>query len=887
MSTKKQSIHVDRAVWDLADWMAMSSAGQSEVFRETGDPLSVLSSTQHTLGGSDAGKSICFGRILLALPHLGWYSVSIEQLGSIIPCCQLSSESTTGLGPTSTSCLQPGTEVMVYRFPGGSPRYGVILGSLPAMTQDGSMLFPDYTVQAGNTGFKKEGYFQSYIQKLKDLGGAMDWAAGRPLDQNLFDHGVTTFTGVGYHVDPLFACLRVDETCGLFLHYHDRHTVLAGQSLQVVSSAHVEEFQDDCGELVSFRGEALYPWEAVGRFQPEQDAGEDNTATDVVFDRPVAAVEPSGGYEQTAFYRYQEYGGYLGQGRMRQMSLPPQNPTSEFWTFGSSDIPVTVFREQILPDGTLLQQSAKQMIFAKRAAIAGPIAKRLREDYSDEADNPTNYRASGQGSNGVEHIAEEPQLPGSDPSLSLAAALADVHAWAFNWAGTFPFHYHSNDYELPEESELPLNKVQMGAPDYSALVTGHWLPDSGYQLLRVDDVRGNARYFEAASHISLLEDGNVVLGGGGGCQLSFINGNAILDAPGGFWVRVGKSIINLAGDDIIHRAANSIDQTAGKDIRQKAEVNLLTLSGNSGYGGTLLENRAHSNEQHFPNPGGEAIRASGVVVKTAAGPFAALSGEIYLQTRSGPLVLDANRGLAPINTVSSQFHRYMRTQASDIFLDSRNQVINSHYWNSTGASINGSVQMLGNLQVSGSGLFKYSVATSDGHFASPAGGQVGQLLNSDAERVKFDTQYERATEAKESFEEGFSTSISERYYLSGKIGNSDQQALIEFGLRTDSNYGTLNLRMPAALWQQQADATQAGQLWNEPDVLYHKKPQIPWPGKAVWEGASLLMLTPEQSPLYDWAAGRDKPRGDGAYERPQLPAMEPVVMKEHYRIFGG
>src|SRR5207244_2245705 len=110
---------------------------------------------------------------------------------------------------------------------------------------------------------------------------------------------------------------------------------------------------------------------------------------DVQFGVAKAKLEPSQA-DQQPFFRYQEYGGYLGQAHTRSVAIPPEG--GEVNRFSDKTAIPGVFREVIGLDGTYALESAKRIVLAKRSLI--PIPKRVKpaESYEEtDADNNTNY----------------------------------------------------------------------------------------------------------------------------------------------------------------------------------------------------------------------------------------------------------------------------------------------------------------------------------------------------------------------------------------------------------------------------------------------------------------------------------------------------------------
>lgn len=886
--TKSDNPSFDRTAVDLRNASDQASPGDHMVHDSARDPFSSATSHLLSLGGE---CRIIYGKIMHSLPYANWYRVFLDEGNGDLPCCKLSADSNLqALGSREIGPLLPNNDVFVLRHPDGL--YGYILGVVPPIVQDGNFVHPDWISQGSGTGIKREPHYRELFTLLAEEGGIMDFSNGRPLDSTIFDWGRIDELGGRLHMDQFMKQFAMDEVTGLFLFYHDQLTRLAGHNLDIRSGAHTESVRDDEGELQVIRGESLYPWEALGAYTANAQVRRTNSNTDVQNTKFESKYEPTD-EKQIPFRRYREIGGYLGQGRVREMMLPPSS--GEIHTLGTGGALQGVFREQIFPDGMYALQSAKAVVIAKRAPI--PVARQLKvpEDYSDDADNPENYKASGFYGEGDDHkVADLKRENDSNaPALLTAAGVMDLHAHTFNWKGLHTFHYHAKDYQLPEESELPLNKVQ-GATDYSRLGSRMYMDVPDPKQLRVDHRYGNVRYYEVMSHLTLTEDGAVVISDGYGAEIKLHGGSIFFDAPGDIFFRSGRNIVNMAGQDINLRARHSVDVSSSeKDVRFKSEHNMQFLAGNGGKGAMLFENKSKGTTQDYSNKIGEDVAGTGIVFKSANAPVFCMAAGIYLRTGSsegeiqpGDIVLDADKGKRNIQTVSRSFVRMVDSSLRDIFGIEQQKTVN--YWSSNVALVNSAAQFNGNVTVAKNGMIvQGNVSIVGGHIGTENSAQykglVGELKNESLEKpTTFLEQLGETFESQISDAKDTRTQYTDDYYGEQKMGSDQIQKDLAFSFRNETQYSTDDFKFPEANWQRiQRLGGGGGTHWDEKIVKYQGQELMPYPGKQKWKDENTFCtLDPT---LYDAALHCDKARGSD-YEDASYGEFATKVPNDSYLV---
>jgi hypothetical protein len=839
---------------------------------------------------------VFFGRVQFSMPYFGWYRVALADGQGIWPCTlSLNDTSPNIIGPRSTAVLPPDTKVAVTFEPNSS--VGNIIGVLPEIIMDGSQVFSDCVAQGNNVGVKKNGYYWQYITQLADDGGVLDFSSSRPMDGTIYDWGIMAETGVGVHVDPDMTFLRVSEDCGVFAFVFDHFLRVTGHNSEYISAAHRTEYRHDEGEHRITKNEALYPWEALGAFEFGAQVFRENSDVAVQYDKPEAKFEPLMA-DQQPFYRYREHGGYTGQGRIREMVLPPDGVSgSELNRYGSTQNYLGVFREQIGIDGLWAVESAKGVVLAKRSLVASPREVRPCDDYSQECDSKENdnYKFSGLFGGGKEHKVGDIENPAGDNApLMSACGVLDAHTQYFNWRSVHPFAYHEKDYRLPEESELKLARNQTG-PSFADLKDRTWLKRPEPKKQRVDHRMGDVDYWELYSHITLTEDGGVVIHGGHGEEIRMVGGNITISAPGNIFLQSGKSTVLLSGDDAVVRANNSVDISANKkDVRLKAHVNLHAVSGVSGEGGTLFENQAKTEYQVYPETGGEDIRSSGIVFKAANSQIAAMGKDIYLRTGNvdagiagGDIVLDAAKGDRNIIATCGEFRRFMRSRAYDAFGFPNVRSVNAFSQSET--LLGSQIRVRGSMDVRGGIRAREGVTVASGHFMSQVGGEVGRLRNPELVREQIETMQQTQEDFRKTASGNYEGSFTEQLYRDEAIGNAETQKKISFSYRTEKQYGTdRDFVLPQTHYQILANANSGGTtVWKEEVVKYQGKETMPWPGLRNWrDDQTFLTLPAEEFKMYDLEEARAKPREHGVeiYENASYGNFQRQYPDEHYRV---
>lgn len=897
----------DRRVSDLVNrYLSEHLRGKSPQ-QPVNDSLHSLNSE---MGQHDYRRPLQTGRIVHSLPFCNWYKVQPDGPTAAIPCCALA-ETSAGLlpiGPRPVSCLPAGSFVVVWLPPG--QLWGIIMGSYtpPAAGPGGGL--PDWVLQGSQAGIRREKAYTEPFTLLFKEGGVKDFSAAAPLDSTTLEWGRMTATGVGLGLDEWMTWLRASELAGLWFHYFDHHARLAAWNFDLQTAAHELVVRDDEGEPRLIELHNTYLHEALGLYAPGQPASATFDAKKVQTEIPRGARDLADDEEDLQpIARYQEFGGYLGQGRLRMVMVPAQDTGKRFYADDPRSTPdFGVFMESIGLDGSYALTSAHSISLRKHVLIPVPKEMRRPEDQKigDDA-RKKNYRFAGfegESSDAPEHkIASTPNAGTPDDApLRRAAAVLDMVAFGLNWKPLHPFHYHEADYAVPQMSDL---EHKSGVPsraqdvlDFSALRGRSHMPGPTPARVRVDHRYGEVEYASRTAGIEFTPDGEFVIYSGSGVRITSAGGNLQVDLPGDVILNPGRSLVGIAGDDVILRARRSADLTAGTgDLRLKGEGNVQLLSNS---GGVLIESFAPF-AADFEDKVGEDVVSGGVVLKSKQGAVVAWGGEVLLRTggtesglSSGNITLDAGKGNggrvlmagATVTTyAASVFNVYIGPSGAG-----GSEVRSSFLLASNGGTLDGSLLVGGFMGITGDIVQDGSMFNRNGYASVNNNPDIGKGRADDLSR-SLSSVSKTLDEVTSAGEESHQADFTDGIWADGRPGNDRLISMVGFSYRDvddNSQYGTGNFRMLESYWtqMQRLGLGSGGQSWGaEPVVSYQGRQQLPYPGKAKWTDETTLLRLSNLT-LYDAATGRpvDRP---GPYAEPELADWDPVPPAEGMKSIEG
>lgn len=810
--------------------------------------------------------TLTLGMVTAALPQLHSYRVQTATHSAIIACKLQMLGSTEPIGVRETAPIALGSVVVVGRVE-GLP-YWAIMGILPKMNLAERLQYFDFLQYGSNTGLNKERGYHAVLDCATE-GDMLNFNCLRPIDTQAGDLGFMASSGVHLTLDEQQAVLALHDGCGLFLNSYDDHARFIAACMEITTLGAAWRSFDDEGELSSEFGETPYPWEALGAYTPSETIQTTLPITDEEAMAEFGPVKPAQA-AQEAFWRYREYGGYLGQGKRRMVVARPLE-ASGVRHLGDSLDDVGLWEEVVDLTGYHVTRSARGILMAKETLL--PVPRRVHQtaDSANGDDRQKgNYRFAGQYGDGEQHTLKGVSFANdkSRPIKSLAGQ-ADQSAHQSNWIGLHPFHLHANDFHLPQEDETPLYEAP-AALDFDGLVRKPVETEEVGVTLNIDHRFQNVKYYRGRSFVHLLPDGGVMVGEACGATISLTGGEIYIDAPGGIHVRAGRNVNLDAGFDITMRAQKSIDSVASTgDHRAKAHGNMQLLAGDGGQGGILLESAATSANNDFTKTGEEAV-SSGILLRSAHGPVITAAKDIYLRTGSdgieeGQIVLDAAKGQKSIVTYSDAFVRYTGN-VLDNFTTSG--VVSAANFSSSDGNL-----FAGSLFCGAQGIFDGDmiangnvIAAAGNVLATSGAPDVGDLkgeglskLKASLSTIRKDYQKgvkSQATAFKSLFEgalyKGPSGYGSETLQSRGKFSYRDTEDGKQYGITPDS------LVVLEPRWQQMVRNNEAtgGQAWKE-KPLSSDKNLYPFPGKKAYEGSVLYQYAYN---CYDPETGAAKPR---------------------------
>lgn len=853
------------------------------------------------------------GRVVLAMPYIHCYKIQLTgRQGSCIATAA-ARNSHNPLGVKTGDAIPPNSTVLVWKPANAGLAY--IISVLPQPTVTDLFNASDMVQQGGNSGPKKVEAYRNIPKATAAAHGWVSQSCGRPMDGALGEYVRMSETGIGLLIDSFQAYLRANEACGLWLNYFDSYAKLAGLSLQIQSYCEHVTQQYDEGELLSMRGYATYPWEAVGMYGYGEKFTKENEAKQVQLDREFPfATEDLDKQDIMPVYRLTDHTGYLGQGFNRTLVRPAKESGPRLRTEADQDKDVGLFNEFLTLDGSYGVRSAKQILFVKYPLIPNPRRKRLAEDaQGDDLIENNDYRFSGVYGAGDEHkvLEWDDSQVNTVPNMLRSAGVLDLLTRHFNWKSTHPFEYHSKDYSYPEEGD---NDSQLtGVKFYRGRFFESYVEAFPKQL-RIDERYQNVNYYDTTSFFTLNEDGSVVIGDGYGSQITMAGGQIRLEAGGDVMLMSGSRVVTLARESIT-RARDSVDISASNnDVRIKAERNLQMLGGNAGFGTVLIESKGKGIFQDYERKVGDDVNGGGIVLLSRGGSVNMMSKTAYVRTgvdegnaeSTGDFVIDCANGRSSMVSYASS-HLFFNSQGIGIWHSPVGQdsidLTQSHFLGPSFSKINGPTVM--NKTVC---IVKKGGLGVDGDIIGTGGAYVLKTMASYKARI-FDSSQQRFREQVNQFiqsYEGFSDLhvvagtpqfrfyYPELYWLDNHPGNTELlENDIGFSYRDKSeegeayNYAKEKFFLLEPRWQQlerlglvQSSSTAT---WKEKAVNYQGKELYPWPGKINWVDNSTL-LQYDEFVLFETDKAKSRKDNREDYEEPLFNDWQKQVCDGNYKL---
>lgn len=921
----------------------MTTAAHGAHLHAVADPNGMQ--TGFMTGFQDTGR-VHTGIVVDGTAIANCYRVHLDGGHCPVFAASMSHTSQSCLGATEINSYAPGTRVAVMYQ--AKDNKAVIIGSFTDGLDIGKRAFHDYVSQAARN--RVDDCHKKYIKQDK-AGSIVDYSNWRPYDGTLASEwGAIATTGLGVTLDDFMVRLSVNEFTGVYGFYHDNLLRVAGYNMQTWTAGSERDAYMDQAECNDYQGYTPYPWEGVGILQPgirvieQYDAG----CYHCFKEKPYYSRWENKYEWAQPYHRTQTFYGYIGQGGRRSVTAPPQGEIK--WTYepNPGGEPPPPFDSAIESskgfsngcvggpskdkspdsmqpmyglcednralDGRIFMASAKGVTIAKRVLL--PMPKRLKRPEDPQGDEAKkNYKAASMFGSGPDHPITG-TLRTTDttyPNMQRAATVMDLHAYLYNYSGFHAFYWHAKDYKLWEEQELKYADVLQKIPEFSRLATEKmYLKEEEPKFFEIDHrykKSGPQKFYETTCHLSLLEDGGVVIGDGYGAEIRMSGGVVIISAPGDVWLKGGRDVQAWAGNDVIARANKTVDISATeKNVRIKAERHVLVLSGNDGkMGGILLESRGATKEFDFEKCG-EQIKFSGVVARAPKSQVVGLARDIYLRTgggevEEGDITLDATKGRKNILTKSaniysfvtrSVFHFFGNPQGEDSWTTDK-----SNYFDADFTLLCGPIGTDADIVIDGNVLARGSTLCSRGHiftevaargfiFVAPCDGKCQADVDAAVEAVR-QAINETLPQAGDKVHSGI---IEPNWYKEKRAGNSRVMTIMEFSFRTNDDYKITDFLLYEDRWAQWARiGGQQPKKWTERPVKVKVCGETyPFPGEKwlvsepAYREEDFSMVVFEKGGLIDLRRGK-APGLAGPYRDPQYgKGLPPKVINGNYPI---
>lgn len=825
------------------------------------------------IGPATLGLTTLLGRVVTVLAGPHWYVVQFEGGLTQLPCSFLGAGTMGVVGARPLAQLAIDDLVLVAW--NERMEHGIILGSLPQPMSNPALCLADAIGQGSGVGLQQERALRELFGSLNG-GDITDWSSGRPFDSvQAGENGWITENGHLIFIDSRMLALRISEMCGLWAFADDELLRLLGRNMQVRTSASWCEHFDDEGETSILTQVFPYFWERQGAWKFGQKVYREVPVEQLQTDKPFLSMLEPLHDDQQPFGRVLRVDGYLGQGGLFQVRLPPVVETDDedepldVNRAGVDRSLAAVFSQSVGLEGSLQITTAKSVLISKR--IVQPSAKQRHTPEDGTGDTSENYRASSMQGNGPDHrISGQPLNEDEDtPELTALAGTADRHTYQAEYQAVHPFREHKRDWHTPDSNALGQMGGQLQAKiDFSKLRTKDYIPAPAMIPVRVDHRYKEVHYFPNNSYFELADNGTVLIGCGWGAQVEMTGGNIELRAPGDVRIRAGRSIVLEGGSDVVVRSRNCVDvSTTRGDIRIRS--------------GDTLKLKADDVEIYSDGD---------ITSRCINGGFRAWTQDVYLRSGAGDggaggIVLDAGKGLGVVTSYGKSIENYATEGVFHHLLNGAGAIILSNIFGLEGAVLGGSVAVEDCLAVGANLYVDDWIVSVSQHIvtAQAATYNYQTALLSGANLTAAQTKIARVaaaqTEIQDKGEEGFAANYTGCVYAVNGHGDDDLIADTLFLYRSTEQYGTAEQVVFEARWQQIARLTgQTMDTWTEED----EGGTYPYPGADVWvDSEAYKQCDPK---IFDVAAGSPKATTEDAYKAPQYAEATSLVLDGNYYV---
>jgi hypothetical protein len=495
----------------------------------------------------------------------GLYSCVVTIRGMSYVCSVLNSTIASVVGYSECKLPVEGTRVLVY-LPDAEGKHGYILGVLPYTD-----VFPRQ-----DTKPERSSTVNPYMQELLD---EFDGFGQEVTEKNTFNKSIDTSYRPISTLPGDYALLNL-RMSGIVLSEFDVRLQAGASYININESSSTLEFNTLGFKHIEFSGttnhfvdHGLISNETTFTPMQGEGFGGDSTYTKGTFTdssteskfKVKTAVEL-----QTAKSRIKSFIGYLGNVFNFFIGRPDRN--IKFLSMNDKPKDEGVLHANIDYDGRVAVRSAGGFSVERYDRIPVPFRKKYHWDPEGNQDDITQEIIT-------------PFETNEEYPHSRSLELSDRMALEFKRAYQRIDEY-TKDFYIPEEGDSEI------APKNDANLKEEI--KGGDNLTKSHDVEANDG---KRSGIYLGDDGSVIIRDGWGSEIVMEGGTITMSSPSNINILPGKSLVMLAGDDLIGKAFNSIDMYAtNHDFRLKAERNIHICAGSDDgeapLGGILIESKA-------------------------------------------------------------------------------------------------------------------------------------------------------------------------------------------------------------------------------------------------------------------------------------------------------
>lgn len=578
------------------------------------DPLGTFGSKDPTSSYSKYENMVGFTGLEIGIVeqfNVGLYSVLVSTPRKSYVCSVGTLNVAPGLGYSDDTVLTEG-DMVIFALIDDTSVDGLILAKRPS--RHSVKATHPLTIKSDTQQDRRTSYFSNdcYRKKVSaydtPLTSPSDISTGRYINNRPTDLVPGETGTLNPHHNGLLHNMYSTTLCGGGSHIRmfsleNRIRVVADSIIKYTLFGNEEEWHNR-RYLSRERAACMYQEERLGMSGENEVAFEECDYHDDLY------FTKNKKKRQTLKPRLLEQEGYYG-GMSARYCLRPDPAMKDPRTKDDKPRDPGVFRESVDPSGQYRLASAGMIGLERIGRI--PVPVRTRAPWHDKAEEPDRQNRTLQEFKHDEHHPYYRQLELAD---RVAYDLKNSYA-RLDGAPT--------EFYVPQEEDLEGQVKDVYDKDFTDSIT-----------VKLE------KYDKRRSGIWQGEDGSIIIRDAWGSEIVMIGGNIQLSCAGNVEILPGKTALTLAGDDIVHKAQNSIDiSSADKDVRVNAYKNVQVLAGvdDDHPGGITLEARGTAGPwggvslaSLDPTSGGETLGSSGILLKSHEGTVVTDAKDVILKS---------------------------------------------------------------------------------------------------------------------------------------------------------------------------------------------------------------------------------------------------------------